>query len=149
MIKLTLRCDFCVKVFESETYFFPANLLHNYKALKCQAIEEGWVYHTSNKRLYCPNCAEYRNAYEGELAYKNRDNNPGWHYISPEGIERVQELPPIEKGVSETVINQDGDEVFWGHNSRWLYKDPAVAERVGSHYAKVYKWKPKYSKLGD
>jgi len=145
VIKLSLRCDFCFKVFDSETYSFPVNLLHTYKALKCQAIEEGWVYHTSNKRLYCPNCAEYRNAYEGELASKNRNNNPGWHY--PESG-RVQDMPLIEKGVSETVINQDGDEVFWGTNSGWLYKDPAVAERAGSPYAKVYKWKPKYINLG-
>lgn len=146
MIKLSLRCDFCFKTFESETYFFPANLLHNYKALKCQAIEAGWVYHTSNKRLYCPNCAEYRNAYEGELTYKNRDNYPGWHY--PESG-RAQDLPSTENGVSETVINQDGDEVFWATNSGWLYSDPVVAERAGSPYAKVYKWKPKYIKLGD
>lgn len=148
MIKLTLRCDFCFKVFESETYFFPANLLHNYKVLKHQAIEEGWVYHTSNKRLYCPHCAEYRNAYEGELASKNRDNNPGWHYVSPEGCP-ITEIPKTKNGVSETVINQDGDEVFWAINSGWIYSDPKAAERVGSPYAKVYKWKPKYIKLGD
>ena len=112
MIKLSLRCDFCFKVFESKTYFFPENLLHNYKVLKCQAIEEGWVYHTSNKRLYCPNCAAYRNAYEGELASKNRDNNPGWHYVSPEGSPII-EIPKKKNEDSENEINTERDKEFW------------------------------------
>ena len=141
MIKLSINCDFCNTIFESTIRSYPGDLLQSYKELKGRATEKGWVYHTSNKRLYCPNCAAYRNAYEGELSSRNRNNNPGWHYVNPEGVYE-NDVPEMVNGVSMTVINQDGDEVFWG-NCGWLYADPEAAKRAGSSYAKVYRWRLK------
>lgn len=133
MIKFELYCDFCGAKYEDNAKSSPGDLLRSYKNLKEDAIASDWVYHTWNKRLYCPECAEYRNAYEGDLKYKNGENFPGWHYVA------ANDLPPLDNtGISETVHNQEGKEVFYTRNSGWLYKDPSA---VGKTYAPVYKWR--------
>lgn len=135
MVKIEIQCDFCGKVWTKYgTTFFPKDILRSYKGIKDSAIRNFWVYHSWNKRWYCPRCAEYRNAYEGELEYKNRENlKENWHYVAD------KDFPPfIKSDVGVTVLNQDNKEVFYTNNCGWLYHDPS---EVGKTYADVYKWK--------
>lgn len=134
MVKIEIQCDFCGKVWTQYGTTFPKDILQCYKSIKDDAIRNFWVYHTWNERMYCPQCAEYRNAYEGELEYKNRENlKENWHYIAD------KDFPPFTKGdVGVTVLDQDNKEVFYTNNCGWLYHDPS---EVGKTYADVYKWK--------
>ena len=130
MINITISCDFCGKDSGFTVSCSPGNLLNNYKVFKDDLITaKFWVYHTFNKRWYCPECAEYRNAYEGDRVKYNRDNLSGWHYTE------ANDLPPLDRdGISETVLNQDGKEVFYSNRTGWLEHDAMQTVRV-------FKWR--------
>ena len=134
MITIKINCDFCNAEFEEKVKSYPQQLLQNYGALKNSAELKNWVYFSGNKRWYCPECAEVRNAYTKDKASLNRDNNPSWHYTE------LNDFPPIVRdGITENVINQDGDEVWFSMRLGWLKADEM-------EHAKVYKWKYKEAK---
>jgi hypothetical protein len=136
MVSIKINCDFCNAEFEEKVKTYPHNLLQKYGVLKNSAESKNWIYHSWNKRWYCPRCAEYRNAYEGKLEDKNRENlKEDWHYVED------KDFPPFTKeGVGVTVLDQDNKEVFYTKNCGWLYHDPS---EVGQTYAEVYKWRYK------
>lgn len=134
MINIKINCDFCNVEFEEKTKAYPHNLLQAYGTLKNSAESKNWIYFKGNKRWYCPECAEVRNAYTGNKASLNRDNNPGWHYTD------LNDFPPIVRdGITENVINQDGDEVWFSMRVGWLKVDEMQQVRV-------YKWRYKDEK---
>lgn len=134
MITIKINCDFCNTEFEEKVKSYPQQLLQNYGALKNSAELKNWVYFSGNKRWYCPECAELRNAYTKDKAYLNRDNNPGWHYTE------LNDFPPIVRdGITENVINQDEDEVWFSMRLGWLKVDEMQQVRV-------YKWRYKDEK---
>lgn len=131
MINIKIDCDFCNAEFEEKSKAYPRNLLQVYGTLKNSAELKNWVYSSGNRKWYCPECAEVRNAYTGDKAVLNRDNNLGWHYTE------LNDFPPIVRdGSTEHVINQAGDEVWFSMRLGWLTADEM-------EHVKVYKWKYK------
>lgn len=131
MINIKIDCDFCNAGFEEKSKAYPRNLLQVYGTLKNSAELKNQVYSSGNRKWYCPECAEVRNAYTGDKAALNRDNNFGWHYTE------LNDFPPIVRdGITEHVINQVGDEVWFSMRLGWLTADEM-------EYVKVYKWKYK------
>lgn len=134
MINIKINCDFCNVEFEEKTKAYPHNLLQAYGTLKNSAELKNWVYLTGNKRWYCPECAEVRNAYSKEKVSFNRNNMEGWHYTE------LNDFPPIVRdGITENVISQDGDEVWFSMRLGWLKADEMQQVRV-------YKWRYKDEK---
>lgn len=118
MINIKIDCDFCNAEFEEKSKAYPRNLLQVYGTLKNSAELKNWVYSSGNRKWYCPECAEVRNAYTGDKAALNRDNNLSWHYTE------LNDFPPIVRdGITEHVINQSGDEVWFSMRLGWLTAD--------------------------
>ena len=131
MIHMYIKCDFCDVEFNENIKSYPQQLLQNYGALKNSAEMKNWVYSTCNKRWYCPECAEVRNAYDKDKAHLNRDHMEGWHYTE------LNDFPPIVRdGLTDTVIDQDGDEVWFSMRLGWCKEDEMKLK-------KVYKWRYK------
>ena len=68
MINIKIDCDFCNAEFEEKSKAYPRNLLQVYGTLKNSAELKNWVYSSGNRKWYCPECAEVRNAYTGDKA---------------------------------------------------------------------------------
>lgn len=131
MINIKIDCDFCNTEFEEKSKAYPRNLLQVYGTLKNSAELKNWVYSSGNRKWYCPECAEVRNAYTGDKATLNRNNNLDWHYTE------LNDFPPIVRdGSTEHVINQTGDEVWFSIGLGWLTADEM-------EHVKVHKWKYK------
>ena len=134
MIHICIKCDFCGIEFNETIKSYPQRLLQNYGALKNSAEMKNWVYSKSNKRWYCPECAEVRNAYEKDKAHLNRSNMEGWHYTE------LNDFPPIVRdGITDTVIDQDGEEVWFSMRLGWCKENEMSLK-------KVYKWRYKNEK---
>jgi hypothetical protein len=131
MVKIEILCNVCQKIFRKSKICKPNNIEQSYYNLRDTAIKNDWVYEESEDSYYCPECAEFRNLYKGKRASMNRENNPDWHYTE------LGDLPPIiREGITDTVIDQNGQEVFYSQNCGWLKEDEMVV-------VKVYKWKYK------
>ena len=134
MIEFKIICDKCNKSYSHIETAYPKTFLKSYQALKEHAVEAEWIYENKSDTWYCPPCAEYYNKYSGNFSFKNKENNLDWHYTAG------NDYPPIHNmgGISDTVIDQNGEKVFYTINSGWLYENP-----VNKTYADVYKWKYK------
>ena len=131
MVHISIRCDFCDVEFKEKVKSYPQQLLQNYGALKNSAEFEDWVYSSGNKRWYCPECAEIRNAYSKDKVNLNRDKMEGWHYTE------LNDFPPIDRdGITQNVLDQEGREVWFSLRLGWCKAN--VAEKV-----RVYKWRYK------
>lgn len=134
MVELKIICDKCNKQYSDNEFVRPKIFLNGYQLLKERAIGAEWIYEDKSDTWYCPHCAEYYNKYSGNLSFKNKENNLDWHYIADNDYPSTYNVG----GVSDTVINQNGEKVFYTVNSGWLYENP-----VNKTYAIVYKWKYK------
>ena len=132
MTYIYFKCDFCGKTYDKEESCSAQQLMQTFANLRHIAEKQDyWVYNKYNKRWYCPECAELRNAYEGERAHLNRDNMEGWHYTE------LNDFPPIVRdGLTDTVIDQDGEEVWFSMRLGWCKENEMSLK-------KVYKWKYK------